>query len=102
MKENTEPSSHYFAFHTKRHFMQDYFVELDFNESSYLEREEVAAALIKIHGVKFTDTMVDDVFNKDDKDGDGRLSFVEARQLCFSYATYIDDKESKSLYSIRE
>ena len=92
MEENNQPSSDHFAYHTKRHFIQDYFVELDLNGSSYLEREEVAAALRIIHGTKFTESMVDEVFNEDDKDGDGRLSFVEARRLCYSYATFIDSK----------
>ena len=84
MEENNQPSSGHFAFHTKRHFIQDYFVELDVNNSAYLEREEVVAALRIIHGTKFMNSIVDEVFNKDDKDGDGRLSFVEARRLCFS------------------
>ena len=38
-----------FAFRTKKRFMLSYFLELDQNRSSYLEREEVEFALKKIY-----------------------------------------------------
>ena len=91
--ENTKmPSSNDFAYHTKRHFMQDYFDEIDQNGSCHLDRSEIRLALQKMYNRKYSDSMVNEVFNTDDLDKDGVLNYHEARRFCYRYAQYVDQE----------